>query len=302
VDADLVICSSSGWAHAVRTSGRKVVYCHSPARWLYQSGRYVGHHGWLRRASMWPAIGALRGPLRLWDRRAAHRADLYLANSSFVQDEVRRLYGIEARVVHPPTRDLATSPRRRVRGLEPGFLLCVSRLLPYKNVDLLVDAMRLLPEQRLVVAGSGPEAARLTAMAPANVRLLGTVSDEELAWLYGSCSAVVAASHEDFGLVPIEAAFFAKPTAALRGGGFLDTVVDGETGILFDRLEPESIAQAAVEAMNLSTPPGRMIAHAHRFSEESFARELRAAGAGRLATLTAGSRVMPLASSHEGRA
>jgi glycosyltransferase involved in cell wall biosynthesis len=276
IDADLVICSSSGWAHGVRTTGRKVVYCYSPARWLYQRARYVGCHGGLRRMSMSAAIGALGGPLRQWDQRAARRADAYIAVSGFVRDELRRVYGIDATILHPPSRDLRTYPRQPIAGVAPGFLLCVSRLLPYKNVDVLLEAMRRLPEHRLMVAGSGPEATRLASMAPPNATLLGTVSDEQLAWLYESCGAVVAPSHEDYGLVPIEAALFGKPTAALRGGGFLDTVVHGETGILFDALDPGVIAGAAVEALELKTPPPCIVVHARGFSEERFAEQLRA--------------------------
>src|SRR5205823_12380194 len=111
--------------------------------------------------------------------------------------------------------------------LESGFFLCVSRLLPYKNVGAVVETFAELPSERLVVVGTGPEERRVRTAAAGNVRFLGSVSDEELRWLYGECRGLVAASYEDYGLTPLEAASFGKPSTVLRAGGFLDTVVDG---------------------------------------------------------------------------
>jgi len=163
ISADLVVCSSSGWAHGVHTEGRKVVYCHAPARWLYQRDRYVAESS--RSTRM--ALGALAPALRRWDRRAARSADRYLANSARTRGLIREVYGIDAEVVPPPHGVDATGPQRPTAGLEDGFVLCVSRLLPYKNVDLVIDAFRDRPDQ-LVVVGQGPEAARLARTAGAN--------------------------------------------------------------------------------------------------------------------------------------
>ena len=254
IDADVVLCSSSGWAHGVRTSGTKIVYCHTPARWLYQTQRYVGRDGGSLRSLRLAAAYGLRAPLQAWDRRAAATADKYLANSRVVQDRVRELYGLQAELVPPPVSIDINGPETAVREVEPGFLLCVSRLLPYKNVDRVLDAMRLLPDERLVVVGSGPEITRLRRSAPQNVALIGRATDSQLCWLYGNCRAVIAASHEDFGLVPLEAAAFGKPTAALRWGGFLDTIVEGRTGVFFDEAEPPEIA-AAVRLINSQLNP-----------------------------------------------
>jgi glycosyltransferase involved in cell wall biosynthesis len=161
-----------------------------------------------------------------------------------------------------------------VDGVRPGFVLCVSRLLPYKNVEAVTAAFRQLGDHRLVVVGSGPLAEQVLATAPANVTVLGTVSDAGLRWLYRSSIGLVAASYEDFGLTPVEAALFGKPTAALRWGGFLDTIVDGTTGVFFDEPEPELIARAVTRLTGSAWSAEALRAHAEQFSSERFVRRI----------------------------
>jgi glycosyltransferase involved in cell wall biosynthesis len=185
------------------------------------------------------------------------------------------VYGIEAEVVPPPPALDPTGPRYPVDGVEPGYLLCVSRLLPYKNVGPVVEAFADLPSERLVVVGVGPEEGRLSSAAPANARFLGSVSDEELRWLYANCTGLLAASYEDYGLTPLEAASFGKPSAVLRAGGFLDTVTDGLTGIFFDRPDPSSIKRAVRALARSSWCEEDLTSHAAHFSEERFLVRLR---------------------------
>lgn len=270
VDADVALCSSSGWAHGARIRGRKVVYCYAPARWLYQTDRYLGDNHRLGRA----ALAALRPPLVAWDRRAAATADRYLTSSTAVRDQIRAAYGIEAELLPPPVTVDPAGPQEALAELEPGFFLCVCRLLPYKNVDAVVRAFEALPAERLAVVGSGPELPRLRGIAGANVRLLGAVTAEQLRWLYASCSGVVSASYEDYGLTPLEGAAFGKPAAALRFGGFLDTVVEGTTGVLFVEPEPGTVRDA-VRRLQSETWDAQAIArHAERFSEPRFVERL----------------------------
>ena len=266
VDADVTICSSSGWAHGAHVSGAKIVYCHNPARWLYQADRYLA--GSSKVAGV--GLALLSPPLRRWDRRAAGTADRYLVNSRAVRARVADVYGIDADVVPPPVDIDVAGPRRAPDGIEPGFLLCVSRLLAYKNVGAVVEAFARRPGQRLVVVGSGPLADELVALAPANVSVLGRVADDELRWLYGACLGLVAASYEDFGLTPIEAAAFGRPTAALRWGGFLDTIVEGTTGVLFDEPTPDAIAVAVDELAGTAWSAEHLTSHARQFSPERF--------------------------------
>lgn len=266
VDADVTICSSSGWAHGARVSGAKIVYCHNPARWLYQTDQYLA--GSSRLSSV--GLAALAPPLRRWDARAAATADRYLVNSRAVQSRVADIYGIDAAVVPPPV-DIDVGGLRQVPpGLEPGFLLCVSRLLPYKNVAATIEALARRPELRLVVVGAGPQAEELHASAPANVTILGRVTDAELRWLYGASVGLVAASYEDFGLTPIEAAAFGRPTAALRWGGFLDTIIEGTTGVYFDEPSPDAIATAIDILVAETWSEAALTGHAGQFSTERF--------------------------------
>jgi glycosyltransferase involved in cell wall biosynthesis len=281
VEGDVLVASSTGWAHGYRGAARTVVYCHAPARWLYQTDRYLGSRtgagpvGRARRAGMEAALAALAPGMRRWDAAAAARADLYLANSTVTQRAVAEVYGIRAEVLPPPPALLPGGPERRVDGVEPGFLLCVARLMPYKNVDVIVEAVRDLPDVRLVVVGTGPERARLEALAGPRVRLLGRVDDDQLRWLYRNTAALVAASYEDYGLSPLEAGAFGKPSVVLGDGGYLDTVVPGRTGLFFDAPEPTAIAEAIEMALNRTWSPRRIAAHVATFGADRFCARLR---------------------------
>ncbi|MDQ6920110.1 MAG: glycosyltransferase [Candidatus Dormibacteraeota bacterium] len=273
VQADVVLCSTSGWAHGTRVRGRKVVYCYTPARWLYQPGSYLRGANPATRA----ALNAMRPYLSRWDRQAAASADAYITSSSAVRERIREAYGLQAELIPPPHAIDSGGARHPVAGVPEGSFLCVSRLLPYKNLDAIVAAFRLLPDRHLVLVGNGPIGPRLRRSAPANVLFRTRVTDAELRWLYSSCRALVAASYEDFGLTPLEAAAFGKPAAVLRWGGFLDTVVEDETGVFFDAPAPESIAAALRRLEVTKLSPGRILAHVERFSEANFIRALRKA-------------------------
>jgi len=271
ITADVVVCSSSGWAHGARVEGRKVVYCHTPARWLYQPDRYLrGRPTPLRLAAR-----ALRRPLVRWDAAAAASADRYLANSSVVAERIGRTYGINAEVVPPPPAITPQGATDVVPGLEPGFMLVVSRLLPYKNLDAVVRAFSELPDERLVLVGTGPSKRQLRELARANVYFIGDVTDARLRWLYANCVGLIAASHEDFGLTPLEAASFGRPAAVLRWGGFLDTVDESRTGLFFAEPTPALIRET-VETLRATTwDPDVICSHAASFSEDRFVERMR---------------------------
>ena len=271
IDAEVVLCSSSGWAHGVSTKGRKIVYCHNPPRWLYQTSQYLGRGQAAKRL----AVEGLRRWLTKRDKAAASTASLYIANSSIVRRRIQETYGRDAEVLHPPPALTPGGQSEAIDEIEPGFFLCVSRLLPYKNVDAVAEAFRALPEERLVVVGSGPAYDQLTARAPGNVRFLGRAADEQLRWLYANCQALVAASYEDFGLTPLEAAGFGRPSVVLRWGGFLDTVVEDETGLFFNEPAPADIAEAIRRATRHAWDLALVQEHASRFSEARFAARLR---------------------------
>ncbi len=275
--ARVVLTSSSGFAHGFGGCGRRLVYCHAPARWLYQSDLYLGESGRWDIARI--GLKALRPALRRWDRRSAARADRYLVNSRVVRERVRAAYGIEADVLAPPVTMDASDTQTAVADLADwadGYHLVVSRLLPYKNVEAAVAAFAGMPQRRLVVVGVGPEATALVRTLPPNVRIVRDLDDAELRWTYAHCLVLLAPSYEDFGLTPLEAGVFGKPTLALESGGYLDTVVEGRTGLFFPRPTPEAIAAAVAKADETAWSPEDIRAHAAEFGPERFAAGLRA--------------------------
>ena len=272
IAAPVVLCSTSGWSHGAGVTGRRIVYCHSPARWLYQTDRYLGERAPAGAAG---AMQVLKQPLLGWDQAAAARPGRWLTNSTLVRDSIQAVYGREAEIVPPPYAVDPRDSRIPVEGVEPGFFLIVSRLLPYKNVGSVVEAFAGLPDQRLVVVGTGPAANQLRQTAGRNVTFLGATSDGQLRWLYANCRALVAASYEDYGLTPLEGAAFGKPAVVLRWGGFLDTVREGVTGVFFDEPAASSIRAAVASSAARAWDPATLRHHAARFSKQIFIERLR---------------------------
>jgi len=159
--------------------------------------------------------------------------------------------------------------------IEPGFFLCVTRPLPYKNVPVLIEAMRSLPMHRMVVVGVGPLHEKVKISAPPNITFLGKVNDSSLRWLYANAIALVTASYEDYGLTPLEAASFGKPSVVLRAGGFLDTVIEGDTGVFFDSPNPSLAREAMITAASTSWNRPSIIEHSRKYSVGAFIRRLR---------------------------
>lgn len=276
---DVVVASTTAFAHGVKTAPdtKKLIYCHSPARFLYLEEDYLGGPWW--KSPVGWALRGLRPALVRWDRMAAASADQYLCNSTIVQRRIKDVYGIEATVVHPPHGLDPSAPQQAVPQLAgwEGYYLVVSRLMPYKNVDVVLDAFRGLPDERLIVIGRGPLRAQLSASAPDNVRLLEGLSDAQMRWAYAHCRAVIAPSREDYGLTPVEGFSFGKPSLALRAGGYRDTVVEGVTGWFFDEASPEGLRRAVehLAAHPLDRQP--ILDHADHFSPESFSQRMRTA-------------------------
>lgn len=277
VPAKNTIVSSSGWAHGFRTTGSKIVYCYSPARWLYQQDAYLGTDKLtLKRL----ALKIMAPLLKRWDKKNAATATKYFAISTAVQQRILDAYGIESEVLPAPHSIDATLTQESVDlsslpSLENGFYLCISRLLPYKNVDVVIQAFNslLIP---VVIVGAGPEERRLRLLSGPSVLMTKNIEDSQIRWLYSNCRAVVSASYEDFGLTPIEAAAYGKPSVVLRWGGFLDTIREGVTGIFFDRPAPDLIADAVMKCQTKPWNPSEIKRHADLFTEERFVARIAA--------------------------
>ena len=269
-DQDVVISSSSGWAHSVRTGHESlhVVYCYTPARWLY-GGEYLGSSR--RQAALRPLMPGLRA----WDRTAARRADVYIAISDEVRQRIARHYGLDAPVVHPPVDIERFTPRPR-----GDRLLIVSRLLPYKRVDTIVDTATRAGIG-LDVVGTGPALDDLRRRAGRTVTFHGRLPDRDVTALMQTCRAFCLPGSEDFGITPVEAQAAGKPVVAFGAGGALETVVDGYTGAFFRRHDPDDVLAAIRRCDALDTPPDEIAASVRRFSRQAFRERL-------LATIDAG--------------
>jgi glycosyltransferase involved in cell wall biosynthesis len=269
---DVVIADSSAWAHGVvvRDDALLICYCHSPARFLYGDQGYLGPAR-LPPVAKHAATPVLAG-LRRVDQLNAARVDRYLANSRNVARRIVVAYGREARVVYPPVAIERYRHDGDGRIAEPWYLV-VSRLVPHKRVDLVVVACNRLGAQ-LKVIGDGRAAGRLRALAGSTVEFLGRQNDDAVADNLQRCRALVLPAAEDFGMTAVEAQAAGRPVIAFGGGGALESVVAGETGLFFDQPTADSLATAIGEFERRSWDPARARANAERFSLERFHREI----------------------------
>lgn len=278
LDADVVIASSSGWGHLAPTTPRTlhVVYCHNPARWLYGAlhlRRDADSAGSARER----ALASVGSVLRRIDRHAAERADVYIANSENVRRRIQATYGIDAAVIYPPVDVSRLTPTPRGERL-----LVITRLLPYKRVDLIVQTANELGIG-LDVVGTGVQLAELQELAGPNVRFHGALPDAELDRLLESCRAVCVMGEEDFGIVAVEAQAAGKPVVAFGRGGSLESVVDGWSGAFFTEKSVEAVGAAILRCDAIATPPDAIASRVRTlFSTETFATNLATLLADRL--------------------
>ena len=269
--ADTIISSQHAVAHGVLTRADQlhISYVHSPVRYgwdLYH--QYLRDAGLVRGPKAWLARMALHR-LRQWDVLAANRVDLFVANSAYVARRVWRVYRRPARVLYPPV-DVERFSARQDRD---EFYVVLSRLVPYKRVDVIVEAFNALGRP-LVVLGDGPERERLQRMARGNISFLGRQSDDVVRDYLQRARAFVFAADEDFGIVSVEAQAAGCPVIAYGHGGSLETVAEGRSGVFF----PTQTAAAVQSAVLAFEAAGRWDAasvreNAERFSAARFKRE-----------------------------
>lgn len=268
---DLVVSSSSGFARAARTApgGLHVSYVYTPMRYAWDLDAYLARSSYGLPARL--AARTLRPLLRAWDRRAGRSPDVLVAISEEVRRRIRRLWRRDSRLIYPPV-DTDAIP---LSSRDDGFYLVAARLLAYRRIDLAVEACRLLGRE-LIVVGQGPERERLQGLAGGGrVRFLGHVDRATLLDLFARCHAYLLPGVEDFGIAPLEAGAAGKPVVAFRGGGALETVRDGVTGVFFDRPEPRALADAIERLDALVTDAAGIREHARRFDTAVFLRRWR---------------------------
>jgi glycosyltransferase involved in cell wall biosynthesis len=265
---DVVLSSSSRFAKGVITSENTlhVCYCHAPMRFAWNYHDYVKGERMASRAARF--LPLVLNYVRLWDEVSARRVDHFIANSRVTARRIRKRYGRESTIINPPVDTTQYSP------LPPGtppddYYLIVSRLHPYKRVDLAVEAFTKLGLP-LKIAGSGRQEEELRSKAGRNVEFLGRVPDEELRDLYARCRAFIFPGEEDFGLAPIEAQASGRPVIAYGGGGALETVIEGVTGEFFGEKSAESLAGTVSRFDPSRYDPRAIRTHAERFDKEVF--------------------------------
>ncbi len=271
VRGGLVISSSSAFAKAVRTSprGLHIANVYTPMRFAWDLDGYLSGSS----TGSAQRLGArlARPVLQRWDRATSQRPDIIIAISQVVQERIARLWGRSSEIIHPPV-DTDEFP---LSGHDDGFLLVASRMLAYRRLDLAVAAATTLGRD-LVVVGDGPERQRLESLAGPTVRFLGHVSRAELQGLVARCHAYVLPGIEDFGIAPVEAMSAGKPVVAFRGGGALETVVDGVTGVFFDLADARSLAEALDRLEGIAFHGPTLRQNARRFDVHVFRRKWRA--------------------------
>lgn len=274
---DLVISSSGAEAKGIKVpSGTMHInYCHAPTHYYWSRyDEYLKHPGFgvLDPLARW-GLKLLVGPLRRWDYKAAQRPDYLIANSTHIKGEIKKYYGREATVIHPPVLidrfEKAKAPAKR-QGLLAG-----GRLTPYKRNDLTVRACTKL-NLPVTIYGDGPDRKRLEAMSGTNVTFTGFVSDEEVARLFVSSKAFIFPLLDDFGVVGIEALAAGTPVIAYKGGGALDYVREGKTGLFFTEQTVDSLVEALKKFEETSFDPAAIRRSAQAFSPERFAQAMQA--------------------------
>ena len=288
---DLVISSEAGPAKGVipAPGAVHVCYCHSPMRYIWDM-----RHEYLRGAGLLKRMAAsLAGHyLRMWDVQSAARVDEFAANSQFVRGRIRRYYGRDSVVIHPPV-DVERFGRSAERE---DFHLLAGQLVQYKRPDIAVDAF-VKSGKRLVVIGEGEALGglrRRAANAP-NITFLGWQPDAVLEDHLARCRALVFPGVEDFGILPVEAMAAGTPVIAYRAGGALETIVDGVTGGLFDEQSADSLLAALDAASRRSFDAAAIRAHAEQFSKQRFIAGFGAFIEGALANHAASPRLVPTA-------
>ncbi|TSD02141.1 MAG: group 1 glycosyl transferase [Parcubacteria group bacterium Athens0714_26] len=271
-DFDLIVSDSASFAKGALTKPEAlhICYCHTPPRYAWDDS-----HKYIKEFSM-PSLAKIFIPffmnyIRLWDKEAASRVDEFVCNSSFVTRRIKKYYKRDAEVIHPPVDTEFFKP---ISKPSEEYYLMVGRLLPYKRFDIAIEAFNKL-EMPLKIIGSGPDKRKLKKMANWNIEFLGELSSEKLKEYYQNCKALIFPQEEDFGIVALEAMACGRPIIAYRGGGALESVLEGKTGVFFDEQNMESLVEAVKKFQPQKFDSSFIRQHALKFDKEIFKKKIK---------------------------
>jgi len=272
-DFDLVISDASAFAKGVITSPNTlhICYCHTPTRYLWDyTHQYINELNFNKYFKK--VISLVLNKIRVWDRVASDRVDVFIANSKTVQGRIKKYYIHNSTVIYPPVNlDLF-----KVSEDIGDYFLIGGRLAPYKRVDIVIEAFNKI-NKKLKIFGDGVDIGRLKKLAEGNdkIEFLGRVSDVEMAELYRNCLAFLNPQEEDFGITTVEAMASGRPVIAYRRGGATETVIENVTGVFFDKQTPEAIAEAAGNFDANKFDPSQIREHAQQYSMEKFKNSMK---------------------------
>lgn len=277
---DLVISDTSSFAKGVITKPDclHLCYCHTPTRYLWSdTHQYINelkYNKWLKKI-----ISLILNRIRLWDRLAADRVDVFMANSKTVQARIAKYYRRNSTVIYPPveTEKFSVVDLSQQSDSEKYFL-AGCRLAPYKRIDLVIEAFKKLsPSYKLKIFGDGVDLERLKIITAGatNIEFLGRVSEEEKAKLFQNAQAFINPQEEDFGITVVESMASGRPVIAYRRGGATETVIEGKTGLFFDEQTVDSLVEALKKFSDLNFEPQEIRAYAEQFSVANFQKQVR---------------------------
>jgi glycosyltransferase involved in cell wall biosynthesis len=247
---DLIISSSHAVAKGVLTNSNQlhINYCHTPIRYAWDlTHQYLNESG-LSKGIKGTIAKAILHYIRLWDVSASNRVDYFVANSNYIAGRIKKIYRRDSEIIYPPV-DTANFP---IQTKKENYFLTASRFVPYKRIDLIVEAFSKMPDKRLIIIGDGPDADKLKSKATVNIEFLGYQPTEKLREYMQKAKAFVFAADEDFGIMPIESLACGTPVIAFNRGGTAETIIDNQTGIHFNEQSALSIKDA-VEKFEKST-------------------------------------------------
>ncbi len=265
---DIVLSDSSSYAKGIitRPETLHICYMHTPMRYAWDDcQKYTQDFGFPQMIKR--LVPFFMNPIRLWDKASADRVDRFLANSQFVGKRIRKYYGKDVSVIHPPVdvgRFFIVAPEER-----RDYFLMAGRLIAYKRHDIAIEAFNRL-KLPLKIIGRGPEFERLKKMAGPTIEFLGRVLEEDLPRYYAECRGFVFPQEEDFGIVAIEAMASGRPLIAYRGGDIVEHMTEGTMGVFFDEQTPEAIVDALSRFRDADYDPYFIRAQAVPFDKERF--------------------------------